>query len=151
MKNGGIFLMYGGAICLGFAMEMTGAAHWLAGKSLGMLVTSPLGLVMALAVISLFLTEAISNTAVIALMMPLALGLAADFDVDARIITMAMTIPAGLAFQLPMGTPATAIAYSSGYVTLRDTLVSGLILKIFAFIIFMLSILFYWPLIGFHL
>ncbi len=147
--NWGIFLMYGGAICLGFAMDMTGAAHWLAEKSLGYFVHSPLMLLLSLAFIALFLTEAISNTAAVALMLPLALGLAADFNLDPRIVTLSLTIPAGLAFQLPMGTPATAIAYSSGFVRIRDTIIGGLILKLFAFIIFAVSILFYWPLIGF--
>ncbi len=146
--NWGIFLMYGGAICLGFTMETTGAAEWLATKSIGGLVTSPWGLIMALAFISLFLTEAISNTAVVALMMPLALGLAGEFRLDARVITMALTIPSGLAFQLPMGTPATAIAYSSGFVRLKDTIIGGMILKVFAFVVFVISIWIYWPLIG---
>ncbi len=146
--NWGIFLMYGGAICLGFAMDMTGAAHWLAEKSLGLYVQSSWGLIISLIIISLFLTEAISNTAAVALILPLALGFAADFNIDPRIVTMALTIPAGLAFQLPMGTPAMAIAYSSGFVTMKDTLIGGMIMKIFAFVIFTLSILFYWPLIG---
>jgi len=146
--NWGIFLMYGGAICLGFTMEMTGAAHWLADKSLGVFVHSAWGLVGCLAFIALFLTEAISNTAVVALMMPLAIGLAADYQLDPRIITLAMTIPSGLAFQLPMGTPATAIAYSSGFVRLRDTFLAGFLLKIFALIFFGLTIWLYWPLLG---
>ncbi len=149
--NWGIFLMYGGAICLGFTMEMTGAAHWLADKSLGVFVHSAWALVGSLAFIALFLTEAISNTAVVALMMPLALGLAADYQIDPRIITLAMTIPSGLAFQLPMGTPATAIAFSSGYVRLRDTLLAGLLLKLFALVVFALSIWLYWPLLGLKL
>jgi len=149
--NWGIFLMYGGAICLGFAMEGTGAAHWLAEKSLGPFVHSAFGLVAALAIVSLFLTEAISNTAVVALTMPLALGLASDFKLDPRVVTLALTIPSGLAFQLPMGTPATAIAYSSGFVRLWDTVLSGFLLKLIAFALFIASILFYWPLIGFHL
>lgn len=148
--NWGIFLMYGGAICLGFAMEMTGAAQWLADKSLGTFVSTGFGLILALSFIALFLTEAISNTAVVALMMPLALSLGTTFDMDPRLVTMALTIPSGLAFQLPMGTPATAIAYSSGFVELKDTIVAGMILKLFALAIFMVSILFYWPLIGFN-
>ncbi|MFQ6115694.1 MAG: SLC13 family permease, partial [bacterium] len=75
--NWGIFLMYGGAICLGVAMEMTGAAHWVADKTLGYFVHSVWGLVLSISFIALFLTEAISNTAVVALMMPLVLGFAA--------------------------------------------------------------------------
>lgn len=146
--NWGIFLMYGGAICLGFAMDKTGAAHWLALKTLGYFVHSPWGLIVALALIALFLTEAISNTAVVALMLPLALGFAADLNMDPKLVVLVLTIPSGLAFQLPMGTPATAIAYSSGYVGLKDTVTGGLLLKVVAFLIFILSIYFYWPLIG---
>ena len=33
---------------------------------------------------------------------------------------LVLAIPSGLAFQLPMGTPATAIAFSSGFVNLQD-------------------------------
>jgi sodium-dependent dicarboxylate transporter 2/3/5 len=149
--NWGIFLMYGGAISLGVAMEMTGAASWVADKTLGYFVHSAWGLVLSVSFIALFLTEAISNTAVIALMMPLVLGFAADLELDPRIVTLALTIPSGLAFQLPMGTPATAVAFSSGFITLKDTIMAGLILKIFAWIIFSLSIYFVWPLIGFGL
>lgn len=147
--NWGIFLMYGGAICLGFAMESTGAAHWIADKSLGYFVHSSWALLLSLAFIILFLTEAISNTAAVALMLPLAIGLAEDFRIDSRIVTLALTIPSGLAFQLPMGTPATAIAYSSGFVGLKDTIIGGLILKLFAFLLLAFSIFFYWPSIGF--
>ncbi|MCG8603534.1 DASS family sodium-coupled anion symporter [bacterium] len=148
--NWGVFLMYGGAICLGFAMEQTGATEWLATHSLGYFVQSRIGFLLSLIFISLFLTEAISNTAAVALLLPLALGLATKFQIDPKIVTLALTIPSGLAFQLPMGTPATAIAFSSGFVGLRDTLVGGLILKLFALVFFALSILYYWPLIGFQ-
>jgi di/tricarboxylate transporter len=47
-----------------------------------------------------------------------------------------------------MGNPATAIAFSSGYLRKRDTLVFGMLLKIFALIIFNLMAYYYWPLIG---
>ena len=50
-----------------------------------------------------------------------------------------------------MGTPATALAISSGFVGLRDTILSGLVMNILAWIIFVLSIYFIWPIIGFKL
>ncbi len=149
--NWGIFLMYGGAISLGYAMEMTGAAHWLAEITLGGMAGSGWMIVIALIIISLFLTEAISNTAVVALLMPLALGIAIDNNLDPRVITLAVSIPCGLAFQLPMGTPATAIAFSSGFVRLSDTVMSGFVLKLIALVIFLFSAIFYWPLIGLNL
>jgi sodium-dependent dicarboxylate transporter 2/3/5 len=149
--NWGIFLMYGGAICLGFAMEKSGAAQWLADRTFGLLVHSKWALIATVSIVSLFLTEAISNTAVVALLMPLALGFAESMNLEPQVVTLALTIPSGLAFMLPTGTPATAIAYSSGFLRLSDTVVSGLILNCAGWLIFMLSIYFYWPLIGFKL
>ena len=146
--NWGIFLMYGGAICLGYAMEKSGASAWVAQQTLGKIAYSPWMLFLSLSVISIFLTEAISNSAVVALLMPIAISMSHDMSLDPRILTLAVTVPSGLALVFPMGNPATAIAFSSGYLRKRDTLVFGMVLKIFALIIFNLMAYYYWPLIG---
>jgi sodium-dependent dicarboxylate transporter 2/3/5 len=72
-------------------------------------------------------------------------------SVDPRVLTLALTIPSGLALVLPMGNPATAIAFSTGYIRKRDTLVLGMILKVFALVVFNLLAYYYWPLIGLKL
>lgn len=149
--NWGIFLMYGGAICLGFAMEKTGAAAWMAKKLLGNMGSSPYLLLATLALTTLVMTEAISNSAVVALLMPMALGLANNYAIDPKIVTMAITIPSGLAFSLPMGTPATAIAISSGFVLTRDTIRGGMLLSFFAWLVFSVLMFTYWPLLGFKI
>ncbi len=149
--NWGIFLMYGGAICLGFAMEKSGAAVWMAQRVLGGLGHTPYILLVSLAFISLVLTEAISNSAVVALLMPMALGLAQTFNIDPKIVTMGVTIPSGLAFSLPMSTPATAIALSSGFVGIRDSARGGILLSLFAWIVFSVLMLFYWPWLGYNI
>ncbi len=146
--NWGIFLMYGGAICLGLAMEKTGAAKWLAEQILGGAGGSPWALILPLSFISLFLTEAISNSAVVAFLMPIAISLSSKFQLDPVIATLVLTIPSGLALVLPMGTPATAIAFSSGYIKTMDTVKTGLPLKIIAWILFNTFVYFYWPLLG---
>jgi sodium-dependent dicarboxylate transporter 2/3/5 len=148
--NWGIFLMYGGAICLGYAMEKTGGAEWLARNTLGAFVHSPTMLIAAISFFSITLTEMISNSAVVALLMPVAISMGRDLGIDPRIMTMVVAIPSGLAFMLPMGTPATAIAFSSGFLTTRDTARTGLILFLTGWLIFNLSIHFIWPMIGFQ-
>jgi len=60
----------------------------------------------------------------------------------------AVALPAGLAFTLPVGTPGNAIAYSSGYLRLRDMLGPGFILVAIAWAAFNLVARYYWPLIG---
>ena len=147
--NWGIFLMYGGAICLGYAMEKTGGAAWLARHSLGAFVDSPTMLIAAISFLSIALTELLSNSAVVALLMPVALSMGKDLGIDPRVMTMAVTIPSGLGFMFPMGTPATAIAFSSGYLSMRDTVRTGWILFLAGWLVFNLSIHFIWPLIGF--
>ncbi len=147
--NWGIFLMYGGAICLGYAMEKTGGAEWLARNTLGTFLHSPVMLIAAISFLSIALTELLSNSAVVALLMPVALSMGRDLGIDPRVMTMVVTIPSGLGFMFPMGTPATAIAFSSGFLTTRDTVRTGAILFITGWLIFNLSIHYLWPMLGF--
>ena len=146
--NWGLILMYGGAICLGFAMGKTGATRWLVDISNIELIQSPFVLIMAISLFAIFLTEAMSNTAVVALLMPITIGVAIDFSINPIIITLAVTVPSGLAFILPMGTPAVAIAHSSGFITPGNAFKGGLILKIASWIFFNFFAYYYWPLLG---
>jgi len=146
--NWGLILMYGGAICLGFAMGKTGATRWLVDITLLGSIQSPFVLIMMISLVAIFLTEAISNTAVVALLMPITIGLAIDFSIDPVITTLAVAVPSGLAFILPMGTPAVAIAYSSGFIKPGDAFKGGIILKIAAWMLFNIFAYFYWPILG---
>ncbi|ODS32879.1 MAG: NaDC-2 [Candidatus Scalindua rubra] len=146
--NWGLILMYGGAICLGFALGKTGATHWLVNVTHLGSIQSPFILIMMISLVAIFLTEAISNTAVVALLMPITIGLAINFSINPIITTLAVTVPSGLAFILPMGTPAVAIAYSSGFIKPGDALKGGMILKITAWAFFNIFAYFYWPILG---
>lgn len=147
--NWGIFLMYGGAIALGFALDHSGAASWLVRNTLENWITSSVALIIIVSLIAKLLTEAISNTAVVALLMPIAIALCLQYSLSPIIITYALAIPSGLAFMLPMSTPATAIAISSKYVKVSDTIINGLILNIVSIIVFLLIAFLYWPWIGY--
>jgi sodium-dependent dicarboxylate transporter 2/3/5 len=98
--------------------------------------------------LGILLTEAMSHSAVVALLMPVALGIAQQFGIDARVMAPVVALPSGLAFTLPVGTPGNAIAYSSGYLRLRDMLVPGSLMVVIAWAAFVLVARYYWPLIG---
>jgi len=149
--NWGLILMYGGAICLGFAMGKTGATRWLVDISNIGSIQSPFVLIMVISLFAIFLTETMSNTAVVALLMPITIGVAIDFSINPIIMTLAVTVPSGLAFILPMGTPAVAIAHSSGFITLGNAFKGGFILKIVSWIFFNFFAYYYWPLLGLSL
>jgi sodium-dependent dicarboxylate transporter 2/3/5 len=61
-----------------------------------------------------------------------------------------VAVPAGLSFILPTGTPANAMAFSSGFLRVGDVLLPGLLLNFLAVLIFNLLVWFYWPLLGVH-
>lgn len=146
--NWGIILMYGGAIALGFGIEKSGAAQWAASMTISKFVTSPFFVIIIFSSLSLILTEGMSNAAVVAILMPVGISLAKSFNIDPKIITIIIAVPSGLAFCLPMGTPANAIAYSSGYIKLRDLILPGAILGIISLLVFLLMAKFYWPMLG---
>ena len=149
--NWGILLMYGGATALGAAVSNSGAAVWISQQTISRWVESAPMVVAVISGISILLTEAMSNSAVVALLMPLTLGIATDYQIAPRVMALVVSVPAGLGFTLPIGTPANAIAYSSGFLSIRDMMVPGAILSVSSWIVFNLVAWYYWPLLGIHI
>ncbi len=150
--NWGIVLMYGGAIALGMGMMRTGASGWLATQLLSFLPGHlPIVLLAVIALVALWLTEAVSNAAVVALFMPPALSIATQVGIDPRLVALFVAIPCGYAFVLPMGTPGMALAFAGGFLRQSDTLKSGALLKMSAWVIFLLFALTLWPLLGYEI
>ncbi len=146
--NWGIILMYGGTIALASALEKTGAAVWVVKKGMGGLSHSPLAVIAVISLVAIVLTECISHAAVVAILMPVGMGLCKTMGMDPKVMTLAIALPAGLAYCLPMGTPATAIVYASGYLRSKDIIIPGALVMAISWLLFMASALFIWPLIG---
>lgn len=146
--NWGLILMYGGAISLGSALNSSGAAAWVAHETIVRWATGKMTAVMMISLATVALTEVMSNSAAVAIVMPVGIAVAQIFGIDARTMAPLVAVPAGMAFMLPIGTPANAIAFSSGYLRLADMMWPGLLLNLLAYIIFNLLVFFYWPLLG---
>ncbi len=147
--NWGIILMYGGAIALGSALTSTGASEWIVDRSLGRFDLPPRVMIILLGALSLLLTEFISNAAVVSVLMPVAIQLGISNDIPLEVITFAVALPSGLSYILPMGTPATAIAYSSGFMSHRHFLQIGPVMAVISWTVFALVAYFIWPLMGY--
>ena len=120
--NWAIVLMYGGAICLGEVM----------------------------AALSTLFTTFMSNSAVIAILLPTAISMGPAYGIDPVVATMTVLLPSNFAFILPIATPAAALAYSSRFLTLKDMIWSGIVLSLLGLVCYVLLLLVYWPLIGFQ-
>ncbi len=149
--NWGVILMYGGAICLGAAINKSGAAAWIAHVTISRWATGGTTVVLMLSFLAILLTEAMSNSAVVALLMPVSLGIAGEFGMDPRVMALVIAVPAGLATTLPIGTPANAIAYSSGHLSIRDMVVPGALLGVVSWLVFNVIANWYWPWLGLNI
>jgi sodium-dependent dicarboxylate transporter 2/3/5 len=145
--NWGVIIMYGGAIALGKALAETKAIDWLAGSLLGTSAVSIFLLIVVLSALSKALTELISNAAAVVILVPFSFGFVSSLNVSPELLVLAVTIPAGLAFCLPVGTPPNAIAYASGYFSIRKIIKPALLLSVLSWGIFLLFVKFYWPFI----
>jgi sodium-dependent dicarboxylate transporter 2/3/5 len=142
--NWGIILMYGGAIALGSTLSETGVSDWVMTMT-GGLITSSIAFLVIIATLSIFFTETMSNSAVVAFMMPMAIATAIGLNASPEILALSITIPSGFAFMLPMSTPAVAMTLSTGYVEMKDTIKNGIILNITGLALTFMAIVFYWP------
>jgi len=146
--NWGVILMYGGAIAVGGALHRTGATGWLADRILpdDIGASATLGLV---GLMSAGLTELVSNAAVIAVVLPVALPLAPQAGLDPHALAWAVPIAAGLAFVLPTSTPAMAMVFGTGYLRVRHTLL-GLVVSVASLGVLLACARLLWPLLGLH-
>ncbi len=149
--NWGVILMYGGAISLGSALVSTGATRWLTDILLSDRTLTPISFLIVLSLFSIFLTEGVSNTAAVAIILPIGFSAGDALGINPLATVFIVAVPSGLAFTLPIATPPNAIAYSSGYYEITDILKPGLILNIVSWIVFILVARTYWPMIGLNL
>jgi sodium-dependent dicarboxylate transporter 2/3/5 len=147
--NWSIIILYGGAICLGEVMSESGAALWLAKIVFGNFTQSPASFLAVIAVLSILFTTFMSNSAVIAILLPPAVSMCGSYGVSPVLATMTVILPSNFAFILPIATPASALAFSSKEISLREMISSGLTLTLLGLICFVMMITIYWPLIGF--
>lgn len=141
--NWSAIFMYGGALTLGTVFSKTDAIEFIMQK----INFSNVGFVtyiFVIGIISLILTEFVSNAAVVALILPVALKIGASLGYDLKIITVSNALMSGLAFALPIGTPSHFVCYSTNYYGIKDSLKAGLLLNFVALLGLYICIKFFW-------
>lgn len=141
----GIILLYGGAITLGLGMEKTGAARWITHGVLNALGAHPYVIILGLIILSIYLTEMMSNTGAVAMLLPIGIGFASNIaDVSILLASMIIALSSGLAFMLVIATPGNAITYTSGYFSTRDLVRAGFMANIACIVIIWIIAIVYW-------
>lgn len=126
----GIVLLFGGGLSVAGAMEATGLSEWLAGELQALRAYELLAVIAALIVVTLIATELMSNVATLTAMLPIVLALATALQVPPLYLVFPVSIAASLGFMLPIATAPNAIAYATGYPSLKRMLVIGGLLNV---------------------
>jgi len=125
----GILLLFGGGLSLAGALESVGIID-LIGQQFAGVETAGLLLILGLAAVSLFLTEIMSNVALVLVLLPVVGGIAVAAGIPPLIVCVPVTLAASCAFMLPMSTPPNAIVFASGYVQIPQLVRAGILLNI---------------------
>ena len=122
-----ILVLIAAAFGLGAAVQASGLGDQIASLLVGVLM--PFGAIGALAavlVVTMALTEVLSNNAAAALMFPVALATAAAVGADPRPFVIAVTLGASLSFLTPFGYQTNLMVYGIGGYRFTDYTRMGL-------------------------
>lgn len=134
--NWGALILIGGGLSLGLSIQATGLDIAIADLMKVLIQGQPiLFMFIIIATFGIILTTFASNTAAAAVMIPIMIPLAEMLNIDPRIPVLIIAITVSMDYLLPVGTPPSAIAYSSGYVRVKDMLKGGFLLTVSAILL----------------
>lgn len=127
----GILILFGGGLALAKGMSVSGivdvVANAIAASDISILLTASL-----LIVLMLFMTELMSNVALVAVLAPVVAGIAIGLEIPILYLLIPVTMASSCAFMLPMATPPNAIVFASGYIKVHEMARVGIILNLIA-------------------
>ncbi len=144
----GIIFLYGGAITLAFALTETGAAEYIAQNIISTFAVHPYLVIFIVVVLTIFLSEVMSNAAATGTVLPIALTVFLSMGLSAKMGMYVVALPSAFAFMFIIGTPGSAMVYDTGILNARDFLKPGLILNLIGIILFMTLGLGWWKILG---
>lgn len=140
----GILLLFGGGLALAKGMASSGLVDVIT-ESIQNSGFSSWVVVSLLIVLMLFMTELMSNVALVAVLAPVVAGIAIGLNIPLLNVLIPVTMASSCAFMLPMATPPNAIVFASGYVKVNQMARAGIILNVLAVILLILYYLFVIP------
>ena len=142
----GILILFGGGLALAKGMSSSGIvgliSMTISSYNIGIVVTA-----LVLITLMLFMTELMSNVALVAVLAPVIAGIAIGLDIPLIHLLIPVTMASSCAFMLPMATPPNAIVFASGYIKVKDMMKAGVVLNCIAIFLLMLLFIFVIPLL----
>lgn len=141
----GILLLFGGGITLANALQEAGLIEllgkWIAAYS----GTNQLLILIVVTVVSIFISEVMSNIAQVIVLAPVVTGIAEAIHINPLMLGLPMTLAASCASMMPMGTPPNAIVFASGHIQLKQMIRVGFIMNLLSIVLIVLFCYFVLP------
>ena len=141
-----VLITVGAALGLGEALEASGAATAIASGLIGMVNNDKFLLLVVTYILTLLFTEMITNTAVAALMFPLAVAVAQQSGLEPKPFIMAIALAASFSFLTPIGYQTNLMVMGPGGYRPIDYFKVGLPLTVLVMITSLTLIPYVWPL-----
>ena len=134
----GILILFGGGLALANGLSSAGVITFIGelvseNDALNAFIVGSL-----LIMIMLFMTELMSNVALVAIFASVISGIALGLDHEILYMLIPVAMASSCAFMLPMATPPNAIVFASGYIKVHEMAKAGVLLNITAVIILIL-------------
>ena len=141
----GILILFGGGLALASGLSKTGLIDIIASTIASYTGLSVLAIVSLLIILMLFMTELMSNVALVAVLAPVVAGVTIGLEIPLLYVLIPVTMASSCAFMLPMATPPNAIVFSSGYVKVKDMVKAGIFLNSISVLLLILMFKFFIP------
>ncbi len=143
----GIIILFGGGLALASALSGVGII-----KMIGDLVSenktlSVFAVSAILISVMLFMTELMSNVALVAIFAPMIAGVATGLGINTLHLLIPIAMASSCAFMLPMSTPPNAIVFASGHIKVAQMARAGIILNVVSIALLILFFNFVIPLV----
>ena len=142
----GILILFGGGLALAKGMSASGIVDQVA-QAIAQGNYGNFSTVCLLIGLMLFLTELMSNVALVAVLAPVVAGIALGLEIPLLHLLIPVTIASSCAFMMPMATPPNAIVFASGYVKIPQMARVGIVLNLLAVLILIGVYVFLMPLL----
>ncbi len=124
----GILILFGGGLALAKGMSVSGivdaVSAAIAAGNFSVTATASL-----LIILMLFMTELMSNVALVAVLAPVVAGIAIGLGIPILYLLIPVTMASSCAFMLPMATPPNAIVFASGFIEVKHMVKAGVLLN----------------------
>ena len=125
----GILILFGGGLCLAQGLSNAGIIQAV-GAKIAANSPSTNWLLFGLITASVFITELMSNVALVQIFLPVVFGIATNLGIDPILMGMPVTMGASMAFMFPVATPPNAIVFSSGHMKVKHMMKAGIWLNL---------------------